>query len=336
MPEPPMGRPQRQRRLYGRDADLAVLDARARGSRLVTVVGPPGVGKTRLVMEHGLRLSDGGTPVSFFDFAHVSPDSDAIAIALGAESMADLHRVISARHGAEPSLVILDTCDRILGSLLSVVRLFELHAPNAQLMITSRARLRAPGESVFELSPLTCAWAKPGDEPSAAQELLLDASERAGRAPSTDAELRHAADLVEALDGIPLALDLAAVRIATVGVGHVLRQLRSGLDVLDAVRQDAPQRHASWRSAVEWSWSSLTDAEQATFAQVSVFRGGFSLDAAEAIVELPPDRRRSSTSSRRSGTSRFSWRTRDPVASCGSTRTRWSVSTGARNSQRSA
>jgi len=285
-------------RFVGRARELAELsDAVERGERLVTVVGPAGVGKTRIAHELLARVA-GRWPAWFCELSDArSLDDVCIAVGRALEvpltaagslegGIAQLGHALAA-HGA--AVLVLDNFEQIAAHApASVARWIEA-APELRLVVTSQERLRVEGERTLELGPLGVAPA--GSARSEAAELLLDRAGRVaagwGEGPS-DAAL--VARIAERLDGMPLAIELAAARAGVLPPRALLERLEHRLELLGDTRRGGPARHATLRTAIGWSWDLLAPWEQQGLAECAVFRGGFTLGAVERVVALP-DRR---------------------------------------------
>ncbi|UQA56337.1 ATP-binding protein [Polyangium aurulentum] len=287
-------------RFVGRVADLAALrDAFTRGARLVTLLGPPGIGKSRLALRHAeLTLGDGLHPggVVVCDLAETSTEGELVAAlgrALGVlhgPSVHDSDRVaeVGARLEAlGDALVVLDDFERLVPSAPDTVGRWLRLAPRLRFLVTSRSRLDLTGETVHPLAPL----ALPDDgrpaESSEAVQLFLDRA----RAVRPDFALTPdmaptVAAIVRELDGIPLALELGGSRMGILSPTQLLERLPRRLDVLSTRVRDGRARQRTLRDAIDASFRLLAPWEQAALAQVSVFRGGFDLEAAEAVVDL--------------------------------------------------
>lgn len=261
-------------RFVGRERELAALARLVERERLVTIVGPPGAGKTR----SALRLArTGPLPVVFVDLVDARTAADlhlAVAQALGlAEggAAADLGAAIAARGEA---LFLLDNVEYVAGEAGPILEEWLARAPAARFLLTSVARLGIAAEACYELHGLAL------DE---AVELY---AERARRVAS-DFELDRSAveRLVERLDRMPLAIELAAGRARVLRARQLLARLEGGLDVLRAGRA-AEGRHASVVAAIRWSWSLLAPWEADALAQCALFAGGFTVEAAESVVDL--------------------------------------------------
>jgi predicted ATPase len=262
----------------GRRAELDAIAACAEGgARVVTLFGPPGMGKTRLAMRYAelhreAYLAAGG--VWFCDCSGARGAADAcatVAAVLGVGGQGAPADVGDALAEAGRVLLVLDNLEQIAKEIAPVVELWCGVAPEAFVIVTSRERLGFAGEAVIELPPLAIA-----DDAVELYRRRADASGR-GESPATAAEI---VALVRALDGIPLAIELAAARTRVLGVVELTRRLARGHDVL------GDPRGATLRKAIAWSWELLSPEERAVLAQCSIFAGAWDLDAAEAILEV--------------------------------------------------
>lgn len=264
----------------GREDDLsAVVHAFDDGARLVTLVGMGGTGKTRLALELGRRENHRFVAgVYFADLADAREPEDverAVAKTLDVPltpGMSDA--VLNALIGRGQLLVILDNFEQLAETAAALVGHWVDTAPELRLLVTSRMPLRVRGERVLPLAPL---------DPAAGAALFRQRAEAAGgRADDDDA----VAEVVRLLDGMPLGIELAAARARLLSPRQLVERLRGRLDTLRSRSVELPARHRTLRATIRWSWDLLAPWEQAALAQLSVFDGGFTLDAAVAVLEL--------------------------------------------------
>jgi hypothetical protein len=313
----------RERELF--EAASVWLD---RDPRLLTIIGPGGTGKTRFSIELARFLADeadGGTV-----FVSLAPVRDAalvvplIAERLGASGVSPA--AIATRIGEKQGHVVLDNLEQLLPDAARPVAELLAAAPALRLLVTSREPLRIAGESEFDLPPM--------DESDAVT--LFIARAQAVRPDVGDSHAVH--ELIRRLDGLPLAIELAAARVKLLGPEQLLERIGQRLDLLKGGR-DADARHATLRTTIAWSYDLLDDGEQRLFARLAIFRGGCILEGAEAVCDSNLDtlaslldkslvRRRTDANgtsasgcSRRSASSRGStWRPRVRRIPCGDSR----------------
>lgn len=271
--------------LVGRERSLRVLGQRLMEApgRLVTVVGPPGVGKTRLALAAAAQLQ-----ALFADGAHFIPlaalnDSDLVAATIVAGlGLAENSPRPAALRLAEvlrrkEMLLVLDNFEQVIAAAPLVAQLLEQCA-GLRLLVTSRAPLRLRAEQRFQLAPL---------EPAAAVELFLQRAQaiQPEFAP-TEQEAATIGELCLRLDCLPLAIELVAARSELFAPRQLLDQLKHGrLALLEAGVRDLPERQHTLRAAIAWSYRLLASEAQQQFRWLGVFRGGFELEAARAVVE---------------------------------------------------
>ncbi len=265
------------------EAMQSLARALERGARLVSVLGMGGTGKTRLVT-HFARTWLGDFPGGawFCDLSqarHVDGIVAAVAqgldVPLGkSDPVVQLGHAISGRGRC---LVVLDNFEQVARHAEETVGRWLERAPDAQFVVTTRELLGVAGEHALALPPLAS-----GD----AVALFVSRAMSATPGFSPDAsDLSAIAELVDVLDGLPLAIELAAARIRVMSPRMVLAHMRDRFRMLGA-RTGRLDRQATLRAAFDWSWDLLSDAEKAALAQLSVFEGGFTLESATAVIDL--------------------------------------------------
>jgi predicted ATPase/class 3 adenylate cyclase len=269
----------------GRAADLREVAARFDdGARLVTVLGTGGTGKTRLVRRYGWTwLGDWPGGVYFVDLSDARTlegiffaVASALRIPLGRDDpVVQLGHAIAGRGRC---LVILDNFEQIVANAAATVGRWLDVAADAGFLVTSRERLHLGGEQTLPLAPLTV----DGD----AVELfaMRARAHQPGFAVSPD-NRDAVREIVRLLDGLPLAIELAAARIRILSPAQLVDRLRDRFTVL-AGAKGVSERQSTLRRAIDWSWELLAPWEQAAFAQCSTFAGGFTLRAAESVLDL--------------------------------------------------
>lgn len=294
--------PNAPRPIVGRVADLAGASEmlRREAVRLVTITGPGGTGKTRLAVEIASRLdADYPDGVVFVDLSAVR-DRDrflpTVGRALGVResSERDVIEGLQSVIGDSKMLIVLDNLEQLLDVAPEVGQLLEF-LTGIDILATSRSPLRLSWENEYPLPPL------PVPGPSADLETIAESDavalfvERAKVVrPGFDIDAPNSAAIAEItrrLDGLPLAIELAAARLRLFPVEVLLQRLDDRLSLLDKGASDAPERHRTLRAAIQWSHDLLDDSEKAVFRRLSVFTGGWTLDAALEVCaseELTP------------------------------------------------
>ncbi|MEJ7727736.1 MAG: tetratricopeptide repeat protein [Polyangiaceae bacterium] len=281
----------------GRADELAALQVRLGESRLVTVLGAPGTGKTRLCRELVERERAAGRRTVFCDLTEAEDLISlcgAVARALdvplgGAGDAAGAARAIGAalsRMGHP--LVVLDNFEQVADLAPATVGIWLDDAPAVSFLVTSRQRLGVAGEALFDLGPLALPESAGDPQASEAFQLFVQRARLVRRDFQPDAEeSRTVATLVRELDGLPLAIELAAARLRTLSSAQLLSRMAQRFELLSA--PGAAGKATTLRGALESSWETLDAAERTTLAECAAFRGGFTLEAAEAVVDLGHD-----------------------------------------------
>nr|WP_202538447.1 BTAD domain-containing putative transcriptional regulator [Streptomyces sp. SID8379] len=275
------GVPHEPNRLLGRDEDVTAVETLLRTSRVVTVVGPGGLGKTRLA--HAVSRRAAQRVVHFVPLAVVSADADVaaeVASALGAAaaptSPSDPVPGILRELGPGPALLVLDNCEQVVRGAADLVQALVASSGDLRVLATSRASLGLTSEAVYALPEL---------ELATSIELFTQRA-RAAR-PGVELPPDVVAGLCRHLDGLPLAVELAAARVRALSVPEIARRLADRFTLLRGGARDAPERHRTLHAVVDWSWNLLDDDARAALRTLSVFPGGFAGQAAERI--LGPD-----------------------------------------------
>ena len=282
--------------MIGRDDDLAdVADLVLRADvRLVTLTGPGGIGKTRLAIDISRALADHFAAVTYVPLAAVEEDGEvlpAVASAMGVR--VDPHQLtmdaLVEAIGSQPFLLLLDNLEHLVACGPHLRQLLE-HSPSLTILATSRVLLRVRGEHEFPVGPLpvpdaTAEW--PAVAGSAAVQLFVARAQEVNSRFTLDAG--NAADVAEIcrrLDGLPLAIELAAARTRLLTPRALLQRLGSRLDVLSDGASDLPERQRTLRATIGWSLNLLDAEQQRRFAQLAVFVGGWDVDAAAAVWQV--------------------------------------------------
>jgi predicted ATPase/DNA-binding SARP family transcriptional activator len=294
---PPRARPASP--MLGREHELAGLRRRIASERLITVVGPGGVGKTRLTLEAAADAADAGRTVVVVELAAVTDERRVpavVAAALGLRSVGDEDVVAAARDAlttGEPVLV-LDNCEHVLGAARALGGAMVDACPALTLVATSRRPLGLAAEHLVRLGPLPVPeeGAAAGTGVPAVEAFLAHARRREPDLAPTGPDAARVADIARRLDGLPLALELAAGRVGTLTIADLHARLDRALDLFEAGRPDADARHRTLRDTIDWSFRALPDGEALLLSAVAVFPGGVDLATAEWLgrrLGLPGD-----------------------------------------------
>lgn len=283
--------------LIGREAEINVLHQLFlhERHRLVTVLGVGGMGKTRLALATaaalGRHFPDGAAFVALapLQAAHQLPGAVADALGIVLQGARDTQEQVLQHLATRQLLLVLDNFEHLLNDELGRATqwLLELlrRAPALSLLVTSRERLRLSGERIFELGGLALPQSTTAPEQADAVQLFV---ERAQSVDSTFALTAQNADAISRIcrlmDGMPLALELAAAWVRLLSCAEIADEIQRSLDFLVLADRDMTPRHRSMRAVFDHSWSLLTAEEQRTLAALSVFRGGCSREAAQAVT----------------------------------------------------
>lgn len=279
--------------LYGRTQDIVAVLQLLSEHRLVTLAGPGGIGKTRLAqaVAHQLRTryADGVWLVELAALTDGELIAAGVARTFGFAPEKEMATVDGVARALSPlsALLVLDNCEHLIGAAGAFVAALRRAAPRIDVLATSQEPLRVDGEQVMRLGPLAVP-----DRPTAAQAaeygaVSLFAARAQAVAPKfrlTDDTAAVVIDICRRLDGIPLALELAAARVPLLGVEGVRARLDERFRLLTAGSRDAPARQQTLRNALDWSHGLLSVEQQTVFRRLGVFAGSFALDAAQRVV----------------------------------------------------
>jgi predicted ATPase/DNA-binding SARP family transcriptional activator len=276
----------------GREQELAELERLLPEARLLTLTGVGGVGKTRLALELAARVAEdipGG--VWFVDLSGIAdavvvPQQIAQVLGLREDPALSLVEILRNHLRKTDVLLLLDNCEHLLPSSAELMETLLLGAPTLRILATSRESLGVPGEVEFALAPLAVPDAGLNPEESAAVaavRLFLERSSLAGGFVATPTAVATVARVCRELDGIPLALELAAARTRTLSVDEIAAHLNDRFGFLKYWRRVAVPRHQTLKATMDWSYELLSEAERHVLGRSSVFAGGFTLAAAAGV-----------------------------------------------------
>jgi predicted ATPase len=276
--------------LVGREHELRTLGLRVAGERLVTVVGPGGVGKTRLVLEVAADAAEAGRLTHVVELAEIEEPgrvASALGTALGLQVRGDDAVLDAARDAlAGGRLLVLDNCEHVIDAARAAAGRLVDGTPGLTVLATSRQPLGLAAEHVVRLGPLPvpeAGRADVADVPAVAAFLAHARRRRPGWEPGPD-EAAVVAEVVRGLDGLPLALELAAGRVGTLSLAELAARLDRALDMLEAGRPAADSRHRTLRDTIDWSYRALADGDQRLLGALAVFPGGVDLATAERLA----------------------------------------------------
>jgi predicted ATPase/DNA-binding SARP family transcriptional activator len=282
-------------RLIGRDEDIAQLAELLQVNRLVTVVGAGGVGKTRAALRVAetllLRFPDG---VWFAELAPIGDPSrvtESLAAAIGVVESHDRPILDSLLDYLKRRrlLIVIDNCEHVIAEVARAAEMILHRASEARLLVTSRERLHISDEVAYRLPSLS--YPAPDDEVTAASAPRFGAVALfADRAKATDPGFRLSdetapivGEICRRLDGIPLAIELAAVRVNALDVASLARRLDERFGILTSGSRTALPRHRTLRALIDWTHQLLSEPERRLFRRVATFSGGWTIEAAEAV-----------------------------------------------------
>ena len=281
----PTNLPIQQAPLIGRERELRETRELLAQTQLLTLTGPGGTGKTRLAIQLAAEVLEEYDDGAFFvDLANVgNPDLvvPTVAEALGIKERGGvmLREAVAEHIGGKQLLLVLDNVEQVveaapdIGSWLAV-------ASDSKVLATGRTPLRLAREQEYPVSPL-------GDD--AAVELFAERAQAVRPSFALNGDRAVVAEICARLDALPLAIELAAARVKLLPPSKLLERLEQRLPLLTGGARDAPERHQTLRATIDWSFRLLDEEEQELLAQLSVFTGGFTLEAAEAVCEATID-----------------------------------------------
>jgi predicted ATPase/DNA-binding CsgD family transcriptional regulator len=269
-------------RFVGREVELAEAAALLAQARLLTLIGPGGAGKTRLALrlasEVADRFPDGAWFVDFSSLAGGEFVWDRVATTLGVKEPGPGRtwaEAAGAHLASHQALIVLDNCEHVADSAAGVVASVLASAPSVKVIATSREPLGVGGEVTWAVSSLS---------DTDAVDLFTDRARQAlPQFRVRDDDRKAVLDICQRLDGLPLAIELAAARIRALDPAHIAAGLKDRFAVLPSGPRTAPRRHSTLAASFDWSYELLSDPERVLLRQLSVFAGGFDVEAALAV-----------------------------------------------------
>ena len=294
----PNNLPQQLTSFIGREREREEIEEMLGGTRLLTLLGMGGLGKTRLSLQVGASVLDACPDgVWFVDLQTIRDDAlvaseAARVLGVRQEPGRPLMQTLTAHLKTRRLMLIFDNCEQIIEAAAELASAILRAAPDVRILTTSRAALRVPGEQTYVLQPLAVPSRTSGVDAlleSPAVQLFVERARlhRPGFA-FTEREAPVVAELVSRLEGIPLALELAAARVRSLSLAEINKRLHDRYKLLTGGDRTLQARQQTLRALVDWSFDLLEENEQILLARISVFAGAFGLDAAEAVCGVDP------------------------------------------------
>jgi predicted ATPase/DNA-binding XRE family transcriptional regulator len=263
--------------LVGREREISEIQLLLNSGRLVTLTGTAGIGKTRLALEVAHRLQDRyAHGVAFIDLAPLNDPSlvpQAAALAVGVREQKDRSalQALQDELGAREMLLVVDNCEHVLDASAALADGLVRNCPSVRILATSREGMRIRGETV---------WLVPTLRSEEAHQLFIERTKAThAQFEWSDEDTGHVVDICRRLDGIPLAIELAAARVPSLGLSQIAARLTERLRIFSrGSRLDSP-RHQTLRGAIDWSYALLDDQERHLLERLSVFAGGWTIDS---------------------------------------------------------
>jgi predicted ATPase/class 3 adenylate cyclase len=287
----PNNLPEQLTEFVGRQSELADARRLIDETRLLTILAPGGSGKTRLAIQVAAEVStDCPDGVFFTGFADISSNNDIIqtiteSLGVALSSDEDVQTQLLTYLAPKQQLLVLDNLEHLDGAAAIIAEILKA-APHVKVVATSRSKLNLSGETVLSLSGLDITWDHPeGAMQTSGAQLFIEAARRSNPGFILESDdLDALAEILRMVDGMPLGILLAAAWVDMLSIGEIAAEIRKSVDFLETEMRDVPARQRSIRAVFDYSWVLLSPQEQDTFTALSVFRGGFSREAAEAVA----------------------------------------------------
>lgn len=286
----------------GREHDIAVVKKRLIDYRLVTLTGPGGCGKTRLALRIASDLisayEKGVWLVEFAPLSDPALITQALASVLDVREHpgAELSQIVFDTLSAHRTLLLFDNCEHLVTDIARFVDNLLRTCPNLSILTTSREGLGVPGEAIWGVPPLSLPIQQPSSSPAGTQAILNNYSKSesvqlfmarvSAVSPEFKLTVKNGAwvtEICRRLDGMPLAIELAAARVRALSVKQIAKRLDDRFNLLTTGSRTAPLRQQTLAATLDWSYELLTEAEQRVLQRLAIFAGGISLEAAEAV-----------------------------------------------------
>jgi predicted ATPase/DNA-binding XRE family transcriptional regulator len=277
----------------GRGIEIADLQRLVENTPLVTLIGPGGVGKTRLALQAAARVgpsaADGIYLVEFASLTEASlvPERLAAALGINGRARATLPATLAEIIGDRPLLLVLDNCEHLVEACAELTETILQHCPRVRVLATSREPLGIRGEQVWPVAPLSLVDDASTHTSEAVQLFVERAAAALPTFSCTDDNRRAVMEICARLDGIPLGIELAAARVQALTPAEIVTRLDDCLQLLIGGSRTAPPRQQTLHAAITWSYELLAVDDRRLFDQLAIFSGGWDLRAAEMVCAEP-------------------------------------------------
>lgn len=287
----PNNLPEQLTDFIGRSTELADVKSILAGSRLITLLAPGGSGKTRLAIQVAADLSDEFKDgVFFIGLSEIGSSAEIVqsvaeALGLGLSADDDLDAQLLNYLSNKEQLLVFDNFEHVSDGAAIVSSILQ-RASSVKVIATSRSKLNVSGETVVSISGLETTWENPAEaHQTSGVRLFVDAARRSNPGfELADGDLEPLAEILALIDGMPLAILLAASWVDVLSVPEISDEISKSLDFLETELGDVPDRHRSVRAVFDYSWALLDEGQRSVFSRLSVFRGGFTREAAAEVA----------------------------------------------------